>query len=119
MIYFIIAIIALIILSIIAFLFRRKHIRQIAKLEQKKLQIQHEPIFEEMTKIKQLNMTGETEEKFERWRNDWTEVMDNHMMEIDSLLFDAEDSVDRFQFGKATIIEATIDEKIQFCDQRK
>ena len=39
-----------------------------------------------MTKIKQLNMTGETEEKFERWRNQWTEVMDVHMPEIDSLI---------------------------------
>ncbi|WP_172371125.1 septation ring formation regulator EzrA [Sporosarcina jiandibaonis] len=116
--YLIIPIIALIIIIIIAFLYRRKHIRQIAKLEEKKLQIQHEPIFEEMTKIKLLNMTGETEEKFERWRHEWTEVMDIHMIEIDSLLFDAEDYVDRFQFGKATKVEAEIEEKIQYCDKK-
>ena len=116
--YFIIPIIALIILTIIAFLYRRKHIRQIAKLEQKKLQIQHEPIFEEMTKIKQLNMTGETEEKFERWRNEWTEVMDIHMIELDSLLFDAEDFVDRFQYTKATNVEKAIDEKLEYCNER-
>ena len=73
-------------MTTIAFLFRRKHIREIGRLEQEKLQIQHKPIFEEMTKIKQLNMTGETEEKFERWRNEWTEVMDIHMPKIDSLL---------------------------------
>ena len=116
--YFIIPIIALIILTIIAFLFRRKHIRRIAKLEEEKHKIQHEPIFEEMTKIKQLNMTGETEEKFERWRHEWTEVMDIHMIEIDSLLFDAEDFVDRFQFGKATKIEKTIEEKILACEKQ-
>lgn len=116
--YFIIPIIGLIILTIIAFLFRRKHIRQIAKLEQKKLQIQHEPIFEEMTKIKQLNMTGQTEEKFERWRSQWTEVMDIHMVEIDSLLFDAEDFVDRFHYGKATKTEIIIDEKLQLCNKK-
>ncbi len=116
--YFIIPIIGLIILTIIAFLFRRKHVRQIAKLEQKKLQIQHEPIFEEMTKIKQLNMTGQTEEKFERWRTQWTEVMDIHIVEIDSLLFDAEDVVDRFRYGKATKIEASIEEKLQYCNAK-
>ena len=116
--YFIIPIIGLIILTIIAFLFRRKHIRQIAKLEQKKLQIQHEPIFEEMTKIKQLNMTGQTEEKFERWRSQWTEVMDIHMIEIDSLLFEAEDFVDRFHYGKATKKEVAIEEKLQFCNTK-
>ncbi|MCZ2259724.1 septation ring formation regulator EzrA [Sporosarcina sp. G11-34] len=116
--YFIIPIIALIILTIIAFLLRRKHIRQIAKLEQNKLQIQHKPIFEEMTKIKQLNMTGETEEKFERWRYEWTEVMDLHMIEIDSLLFDAEEFVDRFHYGKATKVEAVIEEKIEYCNTK-
>ena len=99
--YFIIPIIALIILTILAFLLRRKHIRQIAKLEPNKLQIQHKPIFEEMTKIKQLTMTGETEEKFERWSYEWTEVMDLHMIEIDALLFESEDFVSRFHSGKS------------------
>jgi len=113
--FVIIAIIALIILTIIAFMFRRKHSSEISKLEHDKLQIQHKPIFEEMTKIKQLNMTGETEEKFERWRIEWTKVIDIHMPEIDVLLFDAEDSVDRFRYGKATKIEQEIKTKIDVC----
>ena len=116
--YIIIAVILLIIVTVIAFLFRRKHIGEIGRLENEKLQIQHKPILEEMTKVKQLNMTGETEEKFERWRNEWTEVMDVHMPKVDSLLFDAEDMVDRFRFGKATLIEKEIQEKIRFCDKR-
>lgn len=111
--YFIIAIIALIILTIIAFLFRRKYIRQIEKLESEKLQIQNKPIFEEMTKIKQLNMTGETEENFERWRSEWTEVIDVHMPEIDSLLFDVEDNVDKFRYKKANLIISLIEGKLE------
>ena len=67
-----------------------------------------------MTKIKQLNMTGETEEKFERWRNEWTEVMDVHMPKIDTLLFDAEDVIDRFRYRKATEIEKDIRAKKPF-----
>jgi len=114
--YIITAVIALIILTIIAFLFRRKHIREINRLEQEKSQIQHKPILEEMTKIKQLNMTGETEEKFERWRNQWNEIMDDHMPKIDTLLFDVEDTVDRFRYKKASEIEKEIQEKIRFCD---
>ncbi len=115
---FIIAIVALIILTTIAFLFRRKHIQEIARLEQEKLQIQHKPILEEMTKVKQLNMTGETEEKFERWRTEWTELMDIHMPKIDTLLFDVEDMVDRFRFKKATELEKEIREKIHFCNKK-
>ncbi|MHA6260681.1 septation ring formation regulator EzrA [Sporosarcina sp. CAU 1771] len=118
MTYIIIAIIALIIVTIIAFLYRRKHISEIEKLEQLKLQIQHKPILEEMTKIKQLNMTGETEEKFERWRNEWTKVMDVHMPKVDSLLFDAEDAVDRLRFRKVIEIEKNIEDEIKFCDNK-
>ncbi|MEK5037888.1 septation ring formation regulator EzrA [Sporosarcina sp. FSL K6-3457] len=118
MIYFIIPIIVLIIVITIAFLFRRKHIQEVGRLEQEKLQIQHKPILEEMTKVKQLNMTGETEENFERWRNEWTEVMDVHMPKIDSRLFDVEDLIDRFRFGKATEVEKEIQETIRFCDKK-
>ncbi|MFD1206973.1 MULTISPECIES: septation ring formation regulator EzrA [Sporosarcina] len=117
--YFIIPIIVLIVLITIAFLFRRKHIHEIGRLENEKMQIQNKPIFEEMMKVKQLNMTGETEEKFERWRNEWTEVVDVCMPEIDSLLFDAEDLIDRFRFKKASLTEKEIQEKIRQCEKRK
>ena len=118
MIAFITALIALIILMITAIYFRRKHIKAIGRLEKEKLQIQHKPILEEMTKVKQLNMTGETEEKFERWRSQWSEVMDVHMPSIDSLLFDAEDAIDRLRYTKATEVEKDIHEKIRFCDKK-
>ena len=49
---------------------------------------------------------------------EWTEVMDVHMPKIDSLLFDVEDMVDRFRFGKATGTEKEIQEKIRFCDHK-
>lgn len=116
--YIIAILILVLILSIIAFLFRRKHNNQIEKLEKRKMEIQHKPIFEEMTKVKELNMTGETEEKFERWRTEWTEVVDIHMLELDNLLFDAEEFVDHLKYKKATETEKVIEEKIQFCHQK-
>ncbi|GKV64796.1 MULTISPECIES: septation ring formation regulator EzrA [unclassified Sporosarcina] len=115
--YFIIPLIIVIVLTVIAFLFRRKHIQEIGKLEQEKLQIQHKPIFEEMTKVKQLNMTGQTEEKFERWRSTWTEVIDDRIPKVDSLLFDVEDQVDRFHFKKATETEKHIQEILSQCEK--
>ncbi len=117
--YFIIPIIIVIVLAVAVFLLRRKHIQVISKLEHEKLHIQHEPIFEEMTKVKQLNMTGETEEKFERWRSEWTEVVDVLVPKIDSLLFDTEEMVDRFRFKKAGAIEKDIEQQLTVCDKRK
>ncbi|MGE7543382.1 septation ring formation regulator EzrA [Sporosarcina newyorkensis] len=115
--YFIIPLIIVIVLTVIAFLFRRKHIQEIGRLEQEKLQIQHKPIFEEMTKVKQLNMTGQTEEMFERWRSTWTEVVDDRIPKVDSLLFDVEDHVDRFHFKKATETEKHIQEILSQCEK--
>lgn len=115
--YIIIPIIVLLALLIAGFIIRRKHIKIIERIEQEKLQIQNKPIYEELTKVKALNMNGQTEEMFERWRASWTEVMDTHMPKIDALLFDAEESIDRFRFKKAISIEREIEEYIKKCDK--
>lgn len=93
----IVTMLLIVIINVFVITFRRKHLHRIKVLEKRKTEIQHKPIFEEMTKIKQLNMTGETEEKFESWRADWTKVIDIHMPEIDNLFFDAEEQIDRFK----------------------
>lgn len=116
--YIIIAIIVLIALIIVGFSFRRKHNAEIERLEHEKHQIQNKPILEEMTKVKQLNMNGQTEEMFESWRNSWTEVMDIHMPKIDALLFDAEESIDKFRFKRASAIEKEISQRIKECDEQ-
>ena len=117
MYYIITAIIVLIALLIVGFTFRRKHTIEIERLETEKQQIQNKPILEEMTKVKQLNMNGQTEEMFESWRNTWTEIMDIHMPKIDTLLFDAEDYVEKFRFKRASVIEKEIAERIHECDE--
>ncbi|MBD7943539.1 septation ring formation regulator EzrA [Psychrobacillus sp. Sa2BUA9] len=116
--YIIPAVIVLLVIAIIAFIIRKKHHTEIARLEHEKHQIQNKPILEEMTKVKQLNMNGQTEEMFERWRNTWTEVMDVHMPKIDVLLFDAEEYVDKFLFMKATKIEKELQILISSCDEK-
>ncbi|PIC65228.1 septation ring formation regulator EzrA [Sporosarcina sp. P13] len=117
MIYFIIPLIIVIALTVMAFLSRKKHLEEINKMEQEKLQIQNKPIFEEMMKVKQLNMTGETEDMFERWRNTWTEVMDERLPKVDLLLLDAESQVDRFRFKKATETQKQIVDIITQCER--
>ncbi len=117
--YIITIVIVLIALLVAGILMRRKHNVIIQRLEQEKLQIQHYPIFEELTKIKTLNMNGETEKLFEAWRDQWTEVIDVHVLKIDSMLFDAEDYIDRFNFKKASQIEKDIEEYNVKCDKIK
>lgn len=117
--YIIIPVIVLFALFIVGLIIRRKHNAIIKRIENEKLQIQHYPIFEELTKVKSLNMSGQTEELFERWRNKWTEVIDVHIIEIDNLLFDAEEQIDRFRFKKASNIISEIESKIKECEKIK
>ncbi|MBT2569015.1 septation ring formation regulator EzrA [Planococcus sp. ISL-110] len=116
--YIIIAVIILLAIMILGFMFRKKHLAEIERLEQLKLQIQNKPILEELTKVKQLNMNGQTEEMFERWRNVWTEIMDVHIPKIDASLYDAEEAINRFRFSKATKLEQETEVKIDSVDQQ-
>mgnify|MGYP003489650956 CR=1 FL=1 len=117
--YIIIVVVVLLAALIAGMIIRRKHHSVVTRLESEKLQIQHYPIFEELTKLKSLNMNGQTEEMFEKWRNSWTEVIDVDILKINSLLFDLEDCIDRFRFKKATALEREIEEKIKNCEARR
>ena len=117
--YIIIVVVVLLTALIAGMMMRRKHQSVVTRLESDKLQIQHYPIFEELTKLKSLNMNGQTEEMFEKWRNNWTELIDVDILKINSLLFDLEDCIDRLQFKKATALEKEIEEKIKKCEVRR
>ncbi len=114
----VVIILLIITINVLAISFRRKYAHKIKTLEHEKLQIQNKPIFEEMTKIKQLNMTGETEEKFEAWRAEWTEVVDIHMPAIDTLFFEAEEQINHFKFKKIKETISEIENRVQFCEKK-
>ncbi|WP_404337316.1 septation ring formation regulator EzrA [Planococcus rifietoensis] len=116
--YIIIAVIILLALLIVGMVFRKKHNAEIERLEQLKLQLKEKPIMEELTKVKQLNLNGQTEEMFERWRNKWTEIMDVDIPKIDATLYDAEESIKRFNFPKASKLEKQAEVKIDDADQQ-
>lgn len=115
--YIIIVVVILLALLIVGLVIRRKHNAEIGRLDKEKLQIQHYPIFEELAKVKALNMNGQTEELFEDWRNRWLDVMDKKIPKVDEMLFDAEEHIDRFQFKKASTTEREIEQQLTNCEQ--
>ncbi|WP_404404333.1 septation ring formation regulator EzrA [Jeotgalibacillus malaysiensis] len=106
--YIIGSVILIIILIITAFVLRKKQYKEVDKLEEQKLDIQHRPVLEEMTKVKQLNMNGQTEELFEKWRDSWNNIVDKQLAEVDSMLFDAEEYIDKFRFKKSRKVREDI-----------
>lgn len=121
MIKYIIIVVVVILLALLVtgMILRRKHNAEIGRLENEKMQIQHYPIFEELTKVKALNMNGQTEELFEDWHGRWLEVVDVQGPDVDSMLIDAEEYIDRFKFKKASQVEREIEEVLVKCEQTR
>jgi len=83
------------------------------RLEAWKIDLMNRPVLDEMSKVKLLNMTGQTEELFERWRNQWDDVVTVQLPELEEMLFDAEEYIDRYRFSKAKGVQQAINAKLQ------
>jgi septation ring formation regulator len=81
--------------------YRKRLYQEIERLESWKLTIMNRPVTDELSKVKQLNMTGQTEELFERWRNSWDEIVISQLPDIEVKLFDIEELIDKHRYKKA------------------
>ncbi|WP_035186546.1 septation ring formation regulator EzrA [Alteribacter aurantiacus] len=97
----------IIILIIIGALSRKKIYKEVDRLEQWKMKIMNEPVTEEISKIKGLTMSGETEQRFEAWRSEWDDIVTHQLPDVEEKLFDIEESVNKYRFrkGKKLLVE--------------
>jgi septation ring formation regulator len=113
MIYFIYPAIALIVIFIIVSAIMRKRIyKEVDRLEEWKSGILNRDIPDEIGKVKRLQMSGQTEEKFETWRSEWDEIVGSILPDIEEQLFDIEDLAAKNRFKKANQLLATTDQRL-------
>ncbi|MGD6774150.1 septation ring formation regulator EzrA [Sutcliffiella horikoshii] len=111
---YIIGILALVVIFIsISFVRRKKIYTEVDRLENWKMSIMNKPVSEELSKVKDLNMTGQTEQLFENWRYQWDNILSTELINIEEYLFDAEDFVDKYRFKKAKEVLSIADSKLQ------
>jgi septation ring formation regulator len=110
--YIIGGIVIAIALFLTGYLMKKKYYKEIDRLEGWKMDITDRPVLDEMSKVKQLNMTGQTEELFERWRNEWDDIVTGQLPGVEELLFDAEEYIDRYRFKKAKEVQQAIEENL-------
>ncbi|MDP4162014.1 MAG: septation ring formation regulator EzrA [Bacillota bacterium] len=103
----------IIILFVTGFFIKKKYFKVMDRLESWKIDLTDRPVLDEMSKVKQLNMNGQTEELFERWRNEWDEIVTVRLPNLEELLFDAEEYIDKYRFRRAAEIQQTIGGKLQ------
>lgn len=97
---------------------KKKYYKESDRLEKWKLDINTRPVIEEMQKVKQLNMNGQTEERFEKWRHDWDEIITVKLPDLEELLFDAEEFIDKYRFKKAKAVQMEIEKALTETEEK-
>jgi len=109
--------IIIITLSIVGFYARKKIYQEVDRLELWKIDILNRPVTDEIAKVKELNMTGQTEVFFEQWRQVWDEIITTKLPEIEELLFDAQEYADKYRFKRAKSLLQQIEDRLNVTEQ--
>ncbi|MFB4163038.1 septation ring formation regulator EzrA [Alteribacillus sp. JSM 102045] len=109
---------ALIIAAVIIYgaVSRRKIYKKVDRLEQWKTKIANQPVAEEISKVKGLTMSGQTEEKFEEWRKEWDEILASYLPDIEEALFDIEEWANKYRFRKSNELLESVETQLQDID---
>lgn len=103
----------IIVLLIIGLILRKRIYDSVDRLESWKLDVMERNVAAQLSKIKNLNLSGETLEKFEEWKDRWETIVTKDLAGIEEYLMDAEEAADRFFIPKAKRVLAQTEEVLQ------
>ncbi|WP_202078559.1 septation ring formation regulator EzrA [Caldalkalibacillus salinus] len=92
---------ALFVFFIVSYVYRRRLIHLVDDLERWKMTLENRPFSEELSKIKGLKLSGETESRFDQWKEEWDQLMMNTLPDIEEILIDIEDDAYSYHFIRA------------------
>lgn len=113
MAYIIGSILVVIALIITGLILRKRIYDVVDQYEAWKMDIIGRNINAELSRIKILNLSGETQDKFEAWKERWEHIVTKELTDIEEYLFDAEEMADRYRFSKAKKTLAEVDKILQ------
>lgn len=104
--YILITIIFLALIAyLISFMLKKKHYSLINELEKQKFELMDLPIPDDLRKAKDLQLTGQTKEKFNQLHAEWQQIETKDFPDLENYLFDAQQATDRLQLIKAKAAE--------------
>ncbi|MBC6315510.1 septation ring formation regulator EzrA [Listeria grandensis] len=98
------------------YIMKKKHYQRINALEEQKIELMERPVIDELTKVKKLKLTGQTEDLFESWRDSWDEIATKLFPNLEEYILGAEQHTDRYQFRQATQVENQVEQVIHEID---
>ncbi|MBU5265561.1 septation ring formation regulator EzrA [Virgibacillus proomii] len=113
MAYIIGSILVVIALIITGLILRKRIYDVVDRYEAWKMDIIGRNINAELSRIKILNLSGETQDKFEAWKERWEHIVTKELTDIEEYLFDAEEMADRYRFSKAKKTLAEVEKILQ------
>lgn len=99
--YIIGIILAIIVLIIVGLILRKRLYDSVDYYESWKIDIMNRNVASELAKVKELNLQGDTKEKFETWKSKWEEILNRKLADVEEYLYDTEAAADRYRFGTA------------------
>ncbi|OQM45577.1 septation ring formation regulator EzrA [Anoxybacillus sp. UARK-01] len=99
------------------YIYKKKIYREIDRLEAWKIAIMNRPVTDELSKVKQLNMTGETEQLFEKWRQQWDDIAAVQLPAVEERLFDAEEFLEKYRYTKAKGVLREIEQTLRKVEE--
>ena len=113
--YTILAIIVIILIVIgIMFYLRSNKRKIVGEAEERKLKVQRLPFEENLEKLSNLNLKGETRTKYDAFKQDTLDYTNNYLAPVEEKIHDAEIQLDKFQFSGA---QSDIDDAHDLMDR--
>ncbi|MCT2534996.1 septation ring formation regulator EzrA [Aquibacillus koreensis] len=113
MAYVIGSILVIIALIIFGLILRKRVYDEVDRLESWKMDIMNRNVTSELARVKSLNLSGETQEKFEAWKGRWDQILTKELPDIEEFLLDAEESADRFRIPSSKQYLRAVDDTLR------
>src|SRR5690625_561700 len=94
-------ILAIIVVIIVGLILRKRLYDAVDYYESWKLDVMNRNIAAELTKLKQLNLEGDTKETSEHWKEEREAILSENLANVEELLYDTEHAADRYRFSTA------------------
>ncbi len=104
LLYIILAVIIIILIGIGILFYMRSNKRTIIQeAEARREKLNKLSYDESLEKLKQLHLSGETKQRYESLRNEWTQATNDYLAPVDEKIHEAEVTLDKFKFSQAQV----------------